>query len=51
MAYNGASVGGVVFSPLWVVAISQFGFPLAAVVIGAITALLIWVMSDLLFTP
>ncbi len=50
MAYNGASVGGVVFSPLWVVAISQFGFPLAAAVIGAITALLIWVMSDLLFS-
>ncbi len=38
MAYNGASIGGVVFSPLWVVAISQFGFPLAAVTIGGVMA-------------
>ncbi len=50
MAYNGASIGGVVFSPLWVVAISQFGFPLAAVMIGGVMALTVWVMSDRLFS-
>ena len=27
MAYNGASIGGVVFSPLWVAAIGLVGFP------------------------
>ena len=50
MAYNGASIGGVVFSPLWVVAISQFGFPLAAVTIGGVMLLTVWVMSDRLFS-
>ena len=30
MAYNGASIGGVIFSPLWVAAIGALGFPLAA---------------------
>src|SRR5262245_3436555 len=32
-AYNGASVGGVLFSPLWVAAISALGFPAAAAAI------------------
>src|SRR5436305_8044517 len=26
-AYNGASIGGVMLTPLWVFAIAQFGFP------------------------
>ena len=30
MAYNGGSIGGVIFSPLWVAAIGALGFPLAA---------------------
>jgi hypothetical protein len=30
MAYNGASVGGIVFSPLWVAAIALLSFPVAA---------------------
>jgi MFS family permease len=34
MAYNGASVGGIVFSPLWVALIGWAGFPAAAAVIG-----------------
>ena len=29
MAYNGGSVGGIIFSPLWVAAIGVLGFPLA----------------------
>ncbi|HTF01366.1 MAG TPA: MFS transporter, partial [Bradyrhizobium sp.] len=36
MAYNGASIGGVVFSPLWVAAIGTWGFPAAAAVVGVI---------------
>ncbi len=35
MAYNGASIGGVVFSPLWVALIGRVGFPTAALVVGA----------------
>jgi hypothetical protein len=50
MAYNGASIGGVVFSPLWVFAIGLMGFPVAAVVIGVVMAITIWVLADLMFS-
>lgn len=33
-AYNGASVGGMLFSPLWAVSIERMGFPAAAMVLG-----------------
>lgn len=33
-AYNGASIGGVVFSPLWVLLIGAWGFATAAAVLG-----------------
>ena len=49
MAYNGASIGGVVFSPLWVAAITAFGFPLAAAVIGATMVVTIWLLTELVF--
>jgi MFS family permease len=49
MAYNGASVGGVVFSPLWVAAITSLGFPLAAAAIGAVTAVTVWLLAALVF--
>jgi MFS family permease len=48
-AYNGASIGGVVFSPLWVVAIGVLGFPGAAVAIGLVTVVTIWVLADIYF--
>ena len=47
MAYNGASVGGIVFSPLWVAAIALMSFPLAAPAIGVVTVLTIWLLADL----
>ena len=50
MAYNGASIGGVVFSPLWVVAIDGLGFATAATVVGAVVALTIWVLAERLFS-
>ncbi|MCF5498007.1 MFS transporter, partial [Pseudomonas syringae] len=34
MAYNGASIGGVVFSSGWVSLIGRFGFSLAAIGVG-----------------
>jgi MFS family permease len=46
-AYNGASVGGVVFSPLWVAAIGFLGFPMAAAAIGIVMVITIWVLADL----
>lgn len=49
MAYNGASIGGVVFSPLWVAAIAWLGFPMAAGVIGAVMVLAIWLLAGLVF--
>lgn len=50
MAYNGASIGGVVFSPLWVAAIAALDFPIAATVIAAIMLVTIWLLSDLVFS-
>jgi hypothetical protein len=41
-AYNGSSIGGVIFSPLWVAAIDQLGFPLAAATIGVVMIVTIW---------
>jgi hypothetical protein len=35
-AYNGASIGGVVFSPLWVLLIAQWGFTIAAAFVGLV---------------
>jgi hypothetical protein len=34
LAFNGASVGGIVFVPLWMALIAQFGFLTAAILIG-----------------
>jgi hypothetical protein len=49
MAYNGASIGGVVFSPLWVVAIASFGFPVAAAVIGSVMVATMWFLAGHVF--
>jgi MFS family permease len=45
MAYNGASVGGVVLSPLWVMLIAGYGFPAAAMLVGATMAAALWWLS------
>lgn len=50
MAYNGASIGGVVFAPLWVAAIGALGFPVAAALVGAVMAITVWALADLLLT-
>ncbi|WP_246503835.1 MFS transporter [Plastoroseomonas arctica] len=41
-AYNGASIGGVVFSPLWVALIGLLGFSGAAALIGVAMAMALW---------
>jgi hypothetical protein len=50
MAYNGASIGGVVFSPLWVVAIEAVGFPLAAAAVGLVVTLATWALAGLMLS-
>lgn len=49
MAYNGGSVGGIVFSPLWVAAIGLLGFTGATTTIGLTAAVIVWVISATLF--
>lgn len=48
-AYNGASIGGVILSPLWVLLIDHYGFPAAATVIGVTAILIVGIMSLLVF--
>ena len=50
MAYNGGSVGGIIFSPLWVVAISAVGFPIAASLVAVVTVITMWLLADLVFS-
>ena len=50
MAYNGGSIGGVIFSPLWVAAIGSLGFPLAAAAIGVVVAVTMWLLADRVFS-
>ena len=48
-AYNGASIGGVVFSPLWVTAIGSLGFTLASALIGLVMIVTIWILTNLYY--
>ncbi|EKG39176.1 MFS transporter [Pseudomonas syringae] len=45
MAYNGASIGGVVFSSGWVYLIDRFGFSLAAIVVGVLSTVVIALLA------
>ncbi|CAB3884174.1 hypothetical protein LMG26689_03640 [Achromobacter animicus] len=49
MAYNGASVGGIVFSPLWVFLIAQAGFAQAALWVGLAMVAVIAALSHKVF--
>jgi hypothetical protein len=50
VAYNGANVGGIIFSPLWAAAIGAPGFPVAAAAIGVVMVLMVWALADLVFS-
>lgn len=50
MAYNGGSIGGVIFSPLWVAAIGTLGFPVAAAAIGIVMLLTMWSLASFVFS-
>ncbi len=45
MAYNGASVGGILMTPLWAVLIGAVGFGPAAMVVGAALVALCWPLA------
>jgi len=49
-AYNGASVGGVVFSPLWVALIAAWGFASAALAVGVTTVVMMLWLHKTVFT-
>ncbi len=49
-AYNGSSMGGIIFSPLWVAAIELLGFEWAAILIGLVAVVTIWVLADLCYS-
>jgi MFS family permease len=49
LAYNGSSIGGVVFSPLWIAAIGLAGFKWAALAIGPIMIATIWILADVYY--
>jgi len=48
-AYNGASIGGVVFSPLWVLLMARWGFTVAAAVLGLLTVVVMLMLWMLVF--
>lgn len=50
MAYNGASVGGIVFSPLWVLLIASSGFSQAAIIVGISMVATVAALSVLVFS-
>lgn len=49
LAYNGGSIGGVIFSPLWVAAIAALGFANAAMAIAATMLAILWLFSGRYF--
>jgi MFS family permease len=51
IAFNGASIGGVVFTPLWVALIAQLGFATAAALVGGIMVLTLWPLAARTLRP
>lgn len=45
LAFNGASMGGVVFAPLWALLITQWGFPAAGAAVAAATLLVMTALA------
>ena len=45
MAFNGASIGGLIFTPLWAVAIGRFRFATTAVFMGIAVLAVLWPVS------
>jgi MFS family permease len=51
LAFNGASFGGLLFTPLWIALIARFGFPAAASLIAAATLVILWLLAGRYLRP
>jgi MFS family permease len=51
LAFNGASMGGILFVPLWAALIAWLGFPGAAVAVGLAGVLVLWPVAGHYFRP
>jgi predicted MFS family arabinose efflux permease len=51
LAFNGASVGGVLFVPLWVLLIDDLGFEIAAPSVAAVTVIAVALLTARYFSP
>jgi MFS family permease len=51
LAFNGASIGGLVFTPLWVALIGEFGFAAAALVVGIAMGIVLMPLSERFLRP
>ena len=49
MAYNGASIGGVVLTPIWVTLIAYGGLSMATAIVGAVTIVVVCFLSNRCF--
>ncbi len=50
-AYNGASLGGVIMTPVWVALIASVGFAQAAMTIAAVGTVLLWWLAGRYLRP
>jgi len=50
IAYNGASAGGVLLTPIWVALIAEGGLAMASTVVGLVMVLVIWILCDRYFS-
>ncbi|MEP9380058.1 MFS transporter [Aquabacter sp. CN5-332] len=50
VAFNGGSVGGVIFSPFWVALIDRIGFPAAAIVVSVAMLATLGVLAGFVLT-
>lgn len=50
LAYNGASIGGVIFSPLWIALMSSFGFFAASLAVGLVMMAVVGFLAVLFFS-
>jgi MFS family permease len=51
LAFNGASIGGLAFTPLWIALIAQFGFSIAATIIGVAMMVVLWPLTAYFLRP
>jgi MFS family permease len=51
LALNGASMGGVLFVPLWLMLIARWGFPTAVAIVAGMTLLVLWPVAGRYLRP